>query len=152
ENVPAVQDEIRRWQAEREELEAELRKRPPTEQDVNDEAMEVLRCLYWLGIFFRIAADPMDPEEASAAGGATLEPNFKVALRPYLRHVSAITVHTEKREGRPGVKKVAKLENGKVVKKRVATGTRHVFLRGEIAFIGVGGVREKLNHHPLGVS
>src|SRR5262249_16987534 len=46
-NIPIAQEEIRRLQLERERLEMELRRRPPTESDVNAEATAVLRSLYW---------------------------------------------------------------------------------------------------------
>ena len=109
-NIPAAEDEIRRLQAERAQLELELRKRPPSAADVNAEAMEILRSLHWLAIFFRLTADPQDPETTE---GACLTGDFSPALKQYLRNVSAITVYTKK-EGRD-------------------TGTRHVFDRGEIA-------------------
>ncbi len=136
ENVAAIEAEIERLKAERELLEAELRKRPPSEADVSAEAMEVLRSLYWLGILFRSAAqewgrDPdnpddwMDVECGSSFFGSVKTP----AVRQCLRRIAGITVHT-RLEGK-------------------STRTRHVFEGGEIAFGSVGPKPRDLNpHHP----
>lgn len=118
ENIPTAEDEIRRMQDERNELETELRKKPPSEEDINAETMEVLRSLYWLGICFRLTADPQDDWESmlEAEGKAcTLTGDFTPMIRRFVRKIAGITVHSRiDGEGR-----------------RV----RHTFERGEIAFI-----------------
>jgi hypothetical protein len=96
----------------------------------------VLRSLYWISVFFRLAADPQDPYttegpafvgEGPDEAGNFKAPDFTPELRPYLRHVSAITVHTRK-EGK-------------------GTRTRHVFENGEMLLCGVGDVPGKVNSH-----
>jgi site-specific DNA recombinase len=128
-NIPAAQDEIRRLRSERALLEAELKKRPPTESDLNSEVMSILRTLYWLGIYFRLHADPMDPENAEEHGGASLIGDFAPAIRHWLRDVSAIVIHTRK--------------NG------TGYATRHAFIGGEIAFreAGANGISLNPHHH-----
>jgi hypothetical protein len=69
----------------------------------------------------------MDPETTE---GACLTGDFSPALKYYLRHISAITVHTSK-AGR-------------------GNGTRHVFERGEIVLEGVGGMTGNSNRHHTG--
>jgi hypothetical protein len=105
----------------------ELRRRPPTEQDVNAEAMEVLRSLYWLAVYFRLTARPQDLETTE---GACLTGDFSPAIRRWLRNVSGITVHTSIRGQ--------------------GNGTRNVFERGEIAFSTVGPDTGNLNPHHAG--
>jgi DNA invertase Pin-like site-specific DNA recombinase len=111
--ISDAQQEIRRLEDERGRLEAELRRRPPAEQDINAETMAVLRSLYWLALFFRLTADPQDDAYLEEHGSA-LTGDFTPALRSYLRHVAGITVH-------------ARVEGQ-------GTRTRYVFERGEIAF------------------
>ena len=45
-NIPTAQQEISRLKGERSELEVELRKKPPTEADINSEVMAVLNMLW----------------------------------------------------------------------------------------------------------
>lgn len=131
ENIPTAQEQIRQWRTEREQLELELRKKPPTEQDVNAETLSVLRSLYWLEILFRLAAEPKLSEQPKAPGGfAMSQSSLRARLRPYLRHVSTITIFSNK-VGR-------------------GNGTRYVFEKGEIAFELVGPVRGNLNPHRPG--
>src|SRR5262249_62158045 len=91
-NIPIAQEEIRRLQLERERLEMELRRRPPTESDVNAEATAVLRSLYWLALFFRLAADPHDPDFST--GGWVIEGDFSPELKGYLSHVAGVKGYT----------------------------------------------------------
>jgi DNA invertase Pin-like site-specific DNA recombinase len=127
-NIPAVQEQIRGWEQLLAELEIELRKKPPTEQDINAEAMEVLRALYWLGVLFREAANPQDPE--TTEGPVLTGAKECLALRRFLRHIESITVHTKK-EGR-------------------GSGTRHVLECGEIRLKIIGSVTGNLNPHATG--
>jgi DNA invertase Pin-like site-specific DNA recombinase len=126
--IPAAQEEIRRLQSERDLLEAELRKRPPSEADVNAEAMAVLRSLYWLGVCFRLQADPMDGPKYDEYEGARLIGDFSPEIRHWLRNISGIVVHTEKRGS--------------------GFGVRHRFVGGEIVFreAGGNGIRENPHH------
>jgi hypothetical protein len=122
EYIPDAQKEIRRLEAERVELEADLRKRPPSTADVNARATALLRSLYWMALYFRLAADPMDPEKQLAEEGRAcgLGGDFRPEVRHHLRAVSAITIHTRKK-GR-------------------GAGTRYRFDWGEICFGGAEGV------------
>jgi hypothetical protein len=150
ENIPAAQERIRKLREELELLQAELRKRPPSESDVNAEALAVLRALWWLGHLFRSAAqeakmgdDPADPrwEEflerareqnddrpVAVMTGAARTP----AVRAYLRHITGIEVFT----------------------KIVGTGkaTRHVLQEGRIAVAPVWGKPKEGNLRDLGQS
>ncbi len=123
ENIPTAQDQIRKMQTERTELEVELRKKPPTEADVNAEALEVLRNLHWLGVLFRAAAEGAGgyPEYFE---GARIEVPDPTRLRPFLRSVAGIKVHT-RIEGH-------------------GRRTRHVLEGGEIAFgpVGLTGISQ----------
>lgn len=137
--VAAIETEIERLGEERELLEAELRKRPPSEDDVNVEATEVLRSLWWLRVLFRSAAQEFgrDPNKFEdwfdlAEDGALcvgVGAGRNPWLRQYLRRIAGITVHT-RIEGR-------------------GTRTRHVFEQGEISLETVRSVPSNLNpHHP----
>jgi hypothetical protein len=95
ENIPTVQEVIRGLEAERSELEAELRKRPPSEQDVNAEALEVLTALYWLRLFFLGAAEAGNPHGAPAP-----------ELRRYLSRLSGIRIDTTLRPHQLGPRHV----------------------------------------------
>jgi DNA invertase Pin-like site-specific DNA recombinase len=121
ENIPDAQERIRQLDAERGALENEIKEcRPVPEQDVNAEALEVLRSLYWLTLYFRLAAQgdsPGDEETGDAPEGAVLSGNFAAAVRPYLRKLSGITIHT--------------CISGS------GNATRHTFERGEITFTPV---------------
>ncbi len=130
-NIPTAEDEIRRLEAEHGQLELELRKRLPTETDVNAETMELLRSLYWLGTYFRHAATPMEEyvKRCDDGGWFLTCDNWSPLLKPYLLNVSAITVHTSKQPSDKGR----------------CNGTRHAFQRGEIAFKPVGPVTGNLN-------
>jgi DNA invertase Pin-like site-specific DNA recombinase len=135
ENIPTAQEEVRRMEAERGELEAELRKRPPSDADINAEATEVLRSLYWLRLLFVSAANESggvpytDGEYVPEAEGyyAGLRGAQDPALRRYLSRIAGITIHTSI--------------------KGTGIGVRHTFLGGEIAFRklgdGTGVVPEK---------
>src|SRR5262249_31324905 len=118
----------------------QLRQRPPTEKDVNAEATEVLRALYWLMIKFRGAANPKgnfrlttkEPAEDDPAyeNGPITWGDFSPALRRYLRHISAIKVFTD-----------GTGEGG---------GRRNKKIRGEILFHVVGFETGKVNPHHAG--
>ncbi|MCI0703847.1 MAG: recombinase family protein [Planctomycetia bacterium] len=126
EYIPDAQAEIRRLQTERDELELELRKRPPTEADINAEATAVLRSLYWLAMLFDCAAEEVsDPDGSEREGPVLLGAGRSLNLRKYLRHIASITIHSRK-EGK-------------------GTATRHVFERGEITLYGVGANTGKVN-------
>jgi hypothetical protein len=139
-NIPAAQAEIRRLESECQSVNAELSKRPPSEADVNAEATEVLRSLYWLGILFRSAAqecgrDPDEPEDWQdlAEGGAYFVGSAKTCgFREYLRKIAGITVHTQ-------------VEGWK-------TRRRHVLKGGEIALHPVRVKTGDLNPHNPGKS
>jgi hypothetical protein len=111
-------------------LEAELRRKPPTEKDINDETIAVLRALHWMAYYFGVAADQMRfTEEQRAEYGAYMTTDNPAAtLRPWVhRHIEAIKVHT--RLGGGGVR------------------TRHKLLGGVIAFKTVGANTGELNPH-----
>src|SRR5262249_12310116 len=135
ENIPTAQEEIRRLQAELQEIEGELRKRPPTEAEVHTEALEVLNSLVGLGFYFRIAARHgeagyPDPDTLDQWNDLSLFRNYSEFVRPFLRRISGITVHT------------------RIV--GYGNGIRHTFLRGEIAFSSVGVTTSNLNPHRPG--
>jgi DNA invertase Pin-like site-specific DNA recombinase len=131
EYIPAAQDKLRQMQKDMQQLETELRKKPPTEQDVNAEATEVLRALYWLAIYFRLVAHPNDPDDPELVGtGWFLVGDFRPAIRPFLARIAGITVYT-RIEGR-------------------GTRRRHLFERGEIALDRVGVNPRKVNPHVAG--
>jgi DNA invertase Pin-like site-specific DNA recombinase len=114
-HIPSIQQQIEDWQTERNQLDLELAKKPPTEPDLNTEALEVLRALYWLSTFFRMAAvDPNKPPETEA-GEWLLLGDFRPHLKPYLRKLAGITVHTQ-------------LQG-------TSRRTRHIFASGEIALM-----------------
>jgi hypothetical protein len=125
--IPDARERIKQLQAELDTLTAELRQRPPSDADINSETMDVLRSLYYLGIWFRLVADPMD-EEQEQEGNAimTVEPSV---LKPYLRHIEAITVHTRK------------VGSGRA--------SRHFFERGEMVFAEVVVASNMNAHFPL---
>jgi DNA invertase Pin-like site-specific DNA recombinase len=134
ENIPAVQDKIREMLAEKEVLEAELRKTPPTEADINDETMEVLQSLSLMAWYFRFAAQVKSYEEDwDGDDGVAVWGDVRPECRRILRSITGITVHTTI-TGR-------------------GNGVRHSFLKGEIEFRG--GVRVdpgNLNPHRPGKS
>jgi DNA invertase Pin-like site-specific DNA recombinase len=153
--IPDTQEQIRRWQAERKELEVELRRKPPSEKDINTLALEVLRSLYWMGYYFRVAAQQSRYtaeqlqefawQAADELGGtlavSTLD-NPALALRPYLRKIAGITIHTTRRGGKK-VTKRATWTDGRGVRRyaerEVVCGSRHIFRGGEILFRGIVG-------------
>jgi site-specific DNA recombinase len=132
ENIPAAQDAIRQLERELGELEGELRKKPPSEQDVNAEVKAVLRSLYWLALLFHVAAEQeeeatlKEEERAMRVRASYAFENPAVALRPFLGRITEIVVHTDL-AGR-------------------GTRRRHTFERGEIAF-SVGLDTGNLNSH-----
>src|SRR5262249_18050946 len=100
-NIPAAQEKIRELDEERQALETELRKRPPQQADVNAEALEVLRSLYWLSVLFRSAAesvaigDEMEARlEAGWEGAWFSGADKSAALRRFLRKIAGITCNT----------------------------------------------------------
>jgi hypothetical protein len=118
-------------QRQREELTRLLSQKPPSEEDVNALATDVLRSLYWMAVYFRCLADPVDPEtgeyrDGTPCDGAYLEVT-PAAVKPYLTHISGITVHT------------------RIVGR--GSGIRHEFLGGEIAFREAGDGTCNLNPH-----
>jgi DNA invertase Pin-like site-specific DNA recombinase len=132
ENIAVMEDEIRTMKETREELAAELRRRPPSEQDVNAEATEVLRALYWMALYFRVAAEQAGLTEEERQELYEGRPMFALSnpsatLRPFLRKIAGITCHT-RIEGK-------------------GTRTRHVFEGGEIGFKPVGPVTGNLDPH-----
>jgi DNA invertase Pin-like site-specific DNA recombinase len=116
ENIPAIQDEIRRLKAEKEALEKELRKQPRTEKDINAETTDLLRSLYWLRVGFWSAAEEATyTEEQRAEHGAFFTGmGESPSLKRFLGRIAGITVHTRV-EGK-------------------GNGVRYVFEQGEIAF------------------
>ncbi len=136
--IPTAQDEIRRWQTELDGSEQELRERPPTEQDINEETLELLRSLRTLGTAFstlpHLQEDVDDtvyePGSLAAAlsSGGSLRDHYMAEVKRALRQISGITVHS--RIVRQG--------------KRI----RHAFERGEINFqsVRVNGIG--VNPHP----
>jgi DNA invertase Pin-like site-specific DNA recombinase len=122
ETIAAMEDEIRKMKATRAVLEEELRKGPPTEKDINRETLEVLRALYWMALWFDVAAEQAemtDDQRFELHEGPifTLD-NPSEALRPYLRKIAGITCRTEI-EGH-------------------GNRTRHRFLGGDIEFKSLG--------------
>jgi DNA invertase Pin-like site-specific DNA recombinase len=136
-NIPAAQQQIRELEAGRQRLELELRRRPPSEEEVNAEVMQLLRDLYWLEIYFRLTADPQERDLEAGKDGCYLTGDFRPVLRQFLRRVESITVWTRK-EG-------------------TGTGTRHTFERGELVLCKAGdgadslvrGVTGEMNLHRL---
>jgi site-specific DNA recombinase len=110
ENIPAAQEAIKKVEEERTALELELRKKPPSEQDINAEVLSVLRCLSVM------KAALVNAAEQRGAGSDKPLPMARWALKP----VSGIIVHTRIKEGR-----------GKI---------RHEFLGGEVALRRMGTV------------
>jgi hypothetical protein len=155
--IPDTQEQICRWQAEREELEVEIRRQPPSEQDINTLALEVLRSLYWMGYYFRVAAQQSRytaeqlqefAGQASDDLGGTLAvstlDNPALALRPYLRKIAGITIHTIRRAGKKVTKRTTWIDGFGVrryAEREVVCGTRHDFRGGEILFRGIVGDR-----------
>lgn len=137
ENIGPVQEEIRRMKGERSELEAGLKKKPPTEADLNGQALEVLNSLWWLRHLFWSAvqeathttpADWTELAEEIRAEYPDASPAFLTGaassplLKRYLRSIVKVVCHSQK----TGQKQ----------------GTRHKFLRGEIVFRVGGNVGE----------
>jgi DNA invertase Pin-like site-specific DNA recombinase len=112
-NIPAVQDEIRRMQAEKEQLDAELSKRRPTEDDINAVTLEVLIGLLNLRRWLRAGGDGDEADEFLLGPGVARQ-----ECQSALQRLAGIVVHTTISGG------------GK--------RTRHRFERGEIAFRPVG--------------
>lgn len=81
ENIPIAQDEIRKLEKQRESVQQEMQKRPPSPDEINAEALEVLYNLHWLAVLF-FSKD----ERARRCSSA----------RQYLNRVNYITVHTKK--------------------------------------------------------
>jgi hypothetical protein len=121
ENIPAVQDELRRLRTERDTLTEELRKRPPTEQDINAETLDVLQSLEFMAMFFRTAAQP------DFRPGYLFWPMVTQECGEMLRKIAGITVDT--RVGGKG------------------TRVRHVFQAGKVEFRPVGGSTGQVNPH-----
>ena len=103
ENIPTAQDQIRKMQTERTELEVELRKKPPTEADVNAEALEVLRNLHWLGVLFRAAAEGAGgyPEYFEGGKDRSARPNPVAAVPPFCRRHQGPHPHRRARPADP---------------------------------------------------
>jgi DNA invertase Pin-like site-specific DNA recombinase len=107
ENAAAVEDEIRKMKVTRDELQAELRKRPPSDEEVNAETLEVLGALLRMASYFLAAAeDGETPEE----------------MRPFLRKVAGITAFT-RIEGQ-GTRRRHHLERGEIVFRTVGLDNR----------------------------
>jgi DNA invertase Pin-like site-specific DNA recombinase len=81
-NIPAAQGTIRALEVELAAVEAELRKRPPTEKQIDDEAKELLDALLGIAAAFRTAAKE------------GLTPERRAELRPLLQKIVGIDVHT----------------------------------------------------------
>jgi hypothetical protein len=132
ENIPVAQEEVRRLTTELEELRTELRKRPPSEEDLNAEALEVMRALYWLAILFGSAADEARLGTEDREGAFLVGAGRSGAMRHFLGRIAGITAHTR-------------------IESR-GTRTRHVFQGGEIALNPVGRVPGDLDPHLPGKS
>jgi site-specific DNA recombinase len=145
--IAAVEGEIERMNTERQELQALLLKRPPSEDDINAEALAVLGDLFWLRMLFRgaalvIAAQDTTVEEWIASEGLhdTYPQGPTTVLRPHLRKIEAITVFTDFRPGKRVMKRTTWVDRSgmrRYGEKEVACGARHTFIRGEIALRNV---------------
>jgi site-specific DNA recombinase len=133
ENLPGYQQQMRDWQTELEQVQAELRKRPPTAEDINAEALEVLRSLWWLKVAFRLTANPPDPDGEAPDGfgeredegsWGTLVGDWRPVVKQCVRGIESVVVHTEV-SGQGG-------------------RTRHRLLSGEITFAPVGQAQPAL--------
>jgi hypothetical protein len=127
-NITAVQDEIKRMTADKDALDAQLAKRPPSDQDINKITLDVLDALWFMAIYFRTAAGDDSGDEpwamvTIACGG---QDAIRQECRVALRRITGITVHTT-------------ISGGK--------RTRHWFDRGEIAFRVDGVIAGK--DHPF---
>jgi site-specific DNA recombinase len=123
-NIPAAQEKIKRMQTALDQVEMELRQKPPTEDDINAEVLQVLRTLYWWWLYFDNAANPKDPETTE---GWVLSGDFSDALKPFLRHIDKIVVRT--------------------IKSGSGQATRHVFDSGELWLPRVVVITSKSNLH-----
>src|SRR5262249_48131064 len=115
--IPGVQEQIRQMTKEREAVEQELRDlREPTEQDVNEQTLQLLHSLYGLAYCCRLLARPENDEWDYHDSHAKAAPGN---VRRLLRKIAAIRIRTETTgEGRQ---------------------TRHKFLGGDIEFaVGPG--------------
>src|SRR5262249_54062944 len=120
--IPAAQERIRQLRTEHEALTLELRKQPPSEQDINSEVLTVLQSIRWISWGFRSAAQEQEFGDGFKAG-ASQWPGLRVCMK----EIESITVHTRL--------------TGK------GTGQRNTFLNGEVNFTPVGGVNNNLNPH-----
>lgn len=108
-----------------------MRKRPPTEKDINTETRSVLLSLWLMSNFIRSAAQPSEAIEEETERSRKLygwqvpKLDGRSSLRKALRSISGITVHT--------------------TVKGAGTGKRHIFQGGDIAFRSVGAVPNKEN-------
>jgi hypothetical protein len=92
ENIPAAQERIRGLQNDLSAIDAELSRQPPIEADINAEAIEVLRSLYWLGVAFSsIAQGPWTDESEGIEF-----PRDSLPVRRWLQTLQRITVRTER--------------------------------------------------------
>jgi DNA invertase Pin-like site-specific DNA recombinase len=113
--ISDAEEEIRRLETERDELELQLRRKPPTEADINAEVREVMASLLCLAAIFSKASDlSRDGKPISELRKGV---NVGPILQSYFRGIGSIVVHT-RIEG-----------NG--------TRARHTFLRGEVVFLPV---------------
>jgi hypothetical protein len=106
--IPGVQEEIKRFEAEKDQLIVELRRKPKTEQDINTQTLELLNSLYWMSMLFAAAADEIlyygdgSPEALDAAPGNEGNEGGAVPLGAaeeirhcrLLRCIASIDVHT----------------------------------------------------------
>lgn len=123
--IPGLQDQIRNLDAQRAELENELKEsKPPSEKDIYETVLAVVHSLYSLAEMCRLLVPPVDDGWKRSS---TLKNMVPHAVRRFLTNIESITVHT---------KKVGR-----------GTGTRHVFDRSEIALARVGGVMGNSNPH-----
>lgn len=135
EYIPLAQDKIRGLEKEHSEVERELLKaKPIAERNVNEIVLEVLNQFYGLVYCCRSLMLPdiyddkgqrgvLHPDGTVTTGGHEMA--APSVVKRFLRHVAHIVCHSEK--------------NGR------GTGTRHVFVRGEIVFRGVGVVTTESN-------
>src|SRR5262249_26693604 len=133
-NIPTAQATIARLEDELTTLTEQLKAIPVVEQDTNALAWEVWYNLFRLvwairsgvtGCKVRVeVADNKAFKNAKVLEGI---PSDK-GIRPFLRHVSHIAVHTRKVKGKNG-----------------PGGTRYKFIKGELVF--VGGNTGNLNPH-----
>ena len=125
--IATAQDEIKRMEAERVQLAAEVQQRPPTEKDINHVVQETVHNLFSFASMLRRLAHVDEPGWVTHG---TVESAAPKAVQRLLKQIEKIEIHTRK-VGR-------------------GNGTRHQFLAGKIHFYRVGGATVSSNPHRSG--